>query len=84
MKKHIYKVLFVLCIPVLGMAQTVNQGILTVLPETDISTVESFSNEKDAAVKNDGSFYFYAHFNNDGLYSFDYASQKFVCGISAL
>lgn len=71
MKKHIYKVLFVLCIPVLGMAQTVNQGILTVLPETDISTVESFSNEKDAAVKNDGSFYFYAHFNNDGLYSFD-------------
>lgn len=71
MKKTIFKLLFAMLIPFSGLAQTVNEGILTVLPNTDISTVSSFSNEKNAAVKNDGSFYFYAHFNNEGIYTFD-------------
>lgn len=57
--------------PFMGLAQTVNQGILTVLPDTEVSTIYSFSNEKGAAVTNDGSFYFYSDFNNEGLYSFD-------------
>lgn len=71
MKKFIYNILFVMLIPIMGLAQTVNEGILTVLPNTEVSTVYSFSNEKEAVVKNDGSFYFYAHFNNEGIYTFD-------------
>lgn len=71
MKKTIYKLLFVTIVPVTGVAQTVNEGILTVLPDTEVSTLYSFSNEEDAVVKNDGDFYFYAHFNNEGVYTFD-------------
>ncbi len=55
----------------LGFGQTVNEGIFTILPMTDVSTQYSFINEKEAAVQNDGTFYFYADFTNNGLYTFD-------------
>lgn len=68
--KITYNLLFAMLLPIVGVAQTVNEGILTVLPSTEVSTLYSFSNEKDAMVKNDGDFYFYTHFNNEGIYTF--------------
>lgn len=69
MKKK-YIGLFSLC-GSLGFGQTVNEGVFTVLPKTDVSTIDSFFNEKEAAVQNDGTFYFYSDFTNEGLYTFD-------------
>ncbi|MDM1494880.1 gliding motility-associated C-terminal domain-containing protein [Myroides odoratimimus] len=71
MKKTIYTGLFAMLLPTVGVAQTVNEGILTVLPGTEVSTLYSFSNEEEGMVKNDGDFYFYSHFNNEGIYTFD-------------
>ncbi|MCP1997471.1 gliding motility-associated C-terminal domain-containing protein [Flavobacterium sp. HSC-61S13] len=65
---------YMLCLSLssmLGFGQTVNEGLFSILPTTDVSTVFSFVNEKGATVQNDGGFYFYAHFTNEGLYTFD-------------
>lgn len=70
MRTFIYKMLFVLLIPVVGFGQTVNEGVISVLPNTEISTIDAFFNEKEGFVNNDGSIYFYSHFTNNGLYSF--------------
>ncbi len=65
---------YLLCLSlssVLGFGQTVNEGLFIILPETNVSTVFSFINENGATVQNDGGFYFYSHFTNEGLYTFD-------------
>ncbi|MGB0949122.1 MAG: gliding motility-associated C-terminal domain-containing protein [Marinirhabdus sp.] len=51
-------------------AQTVNTGELHIAPETILSTVSNFDNTPTATVINDGEFYVYADFNNDGTVDF--------------
>ncbi|WJS93767.1 gliding motility-associated C-terminal domain-containing protein [Flavobacterium johnsoniae] len=51
-------------------AQTSNIGDLTVSSNTILSTVESFDNKTTGNFVNDGTFYVYANFNNDGLVAF--------------
>lgn len=64
---------FLICLvlPSFAVAQTVNEGILTVFPDTEVSSLSPFYNEEDGTVWNDGDFYFYSHFKNEGLYTFD-------------
>lgn len=66
-KKIIY---IALSIPVLGSAQTVNTGDLSVSPGTEVSTYFDFRNEASGNVLNDGDFYFYGHYENEGLFSY--------------
>jgi gliding motility-associated-like protein len=51
-------------------AQTVNTGALTILPNTQMSTVSDFNNLFSGDVINDGEFFIYKYFNNDGLVTF--------------
>ncbi|NBL63580.1 T9SS type B sorting domain-containing protein [Flavobacterium sp. NST-5] len=53
-----------------NIAQTTNIGEVTVMPNTIISTVAAFDNQATGTFVNDGEFYVYSHFNNDGLVSF--------------
>ena len=57
-------------LPLLGSAQTVNQGLLIVDPGTEVSTYFDFKNESTGDVLNDGSMHFYGHYNNEGLFSY--------------
>lgn len=54
-------------------AQTVNIGELTILPNTQISSLYDFNNTFSGNVFNDGEFFLYENFNNDGLFTFDSA-----------
>src|SRR5690606_5822744 len=65
-KKIIY---IALSIPVLGSAQTVNTGDLSVSPGTEVSTYFDFKNEASGNVLNDGDCYFYGHYEHEGLFS---------------
>lgn len=60
-------------------AQTSNIGDLIVNSNTILSTVESFDNKTTGSFVNDGTFYIYANFNNDGLVSF---SPNLTTGLS--
>ncbi|MDQ1165974.1 gliding motility-associated C-terminal domain-containing protein [Flavobacterium sp. SORGH_AS_0622] len=51
-------------------SQTSNIGGLTVSSNTILSTIESFDNKTTGDFVNDGTFYVYANFNNDGLVTF--------------
>lgn len=66
-KKIIYSTLL---LPLLGSAQTVNTGDLSVRPGTEVSTYFDFKNETTGNVLNDGDFYFYGHYQNEGLFSY--------------
>ena len=69
MKTHIFcTVLFL--VTLLADAQTVNQGTMAVMPGTVVSTLSDFDNRETGDFVNDGEFYVYAHFNNDGLVTF--------------
>ncbi|WP_083564921.1 gliding motility-associated C-terminal domain-containing protein [Sinomicrobium oceani] len=54
--------------PVSG--QTVNTGTVVIAQGTEVSTMEDFDNKEGATVHNDGTFFVYGNFNNDGLVSF--------------
>lgn len=61
----------VVLLPVTAMkAQTVNEGTMVVMPGTVVSTLFDFDNKPTGDFVNDGEFYVYAHFNNDGLVTF--------------
>jgi len=65
---------------VLGNAQaftetTVNTGDLKVNPGTEVSTYFDFTNEDTGNVLNDGSFYFYGDYRNEGLFSYSINSR---------
>lgn len=65
------KILYIaLSIPVLGTAQTVNTGDMSVRPGTEVSTYFDFKNETSGNVLNDGEIYFYGHYQNEGLFSY--------------
>ncbi|PIF30499.1 gliding motility-associated-like protein [Flavobacterium sp. 9] len=51
-------------------AQTINIGELSVAPNTQLSTLFDFDNKPNGDVLNDGNFYVYANFKNDGLVTF--------------
>ena len=48
------------------MAQMTNTGDLTILPETQIGVVGNFNNTTEGTVMNDGEFFLYSSFNNEG------------------
>lgn len=56
------------------MAQTSNTGILTISPNTIMSTVQLLDNKTTGDIINDGDLYVYSHYNNDGLVSFSSGS----------
>lgn len=47
-----------------------NVGTLSILPNTEVSTYFDFVNQKEGNVLNDGDFYFYSNYHNEGLFSF--------------
>lgn len=49
---------------------TVNQGDLSVVSGTEVSTHMPFINKNTGNVINDGDFYFYDDYHNDGLFSY--------------
>ncbi|MBF4465214.1 gliding motility-associated C-terminal domain-containing protein [Flavobacterium sp. LC2016-12] len=51
-------------------AQTVNVGELSVAPNTQLATVFDFDNKPSGDFLNDGNFYVYSNFKNDGLVTF--------------
>lgn len=73
-QKLFYSAWVIALFPLQGKGQTANAGILTVMPETSLTTAADFLNLKDASVFNDGSIYYQANFDNEGLYTF--SSQK--------
>ncbi|AGA76473.1 gliding motility-associated C-terminal domain-containing protein [Echinicola vietnamensis] len=60
--------LLLLMILAVGMvqAQTVNLGEMTITEGTTVSTLFAFENEATGRLVNDGDFYVYSHFKNDG------------------
>ncbi|MBO9586339.1 MAG: gliding motility-associated C-terminal domain-containing protein [Flavobacterium sp.] len=51
-------------------SQTVNIGELTVAPNTQFSTLSDFENTINGDLLQDGNFYAYANFKNDGLITY--------------
>lgn len=61
---------FVLLLPLLGFAQTINTGTLYVESGTQMSTVQALDNKVSGDLINDGELFIYSHYNNDGLVTF--------------
>ncbi|WP_430614927.1 gliding motility-associated C-terminal domain-containing protein [Flavobacterium sp. JP2137] len=57
-----------------AIAQTVNEGQLVILPQTEISTLLDLQNKESGVIINDGIFYIYQNYHNDGL--FDYSTNR--------
>lgn len=57
-------------------AQTVNTGDLYISEGTIMSTVGAMDNKNSGNLFNDGDFYVYSHYNNDGLVTFSNGSTK--------
>ena len=55
-------------LPFIGSAQTVNEGQLSVRESTEVSTYFDFRNQGTGQVVNDGHFYFYEDYHNDGVF----------------
>src|SRR5690554_4096295 len=73
MKKKVMKktvISITLLLPLLTTAQTVNTGELSVSPGTEVSTYFDFHNRESGRVLNDGYFYFYDDYNNDGIFGY--------------
>ena len=69
MKDYIYiPILFLIACA--AESQTINNGILYVSPETQVSTVAHLNNSSSGKIYNDGQFYIYSHFDNQGEYDF--------------
>nr|WP_315163488.1 gliding motility-associated C-terminal domain-containing protein [uncultured Flavobacterium sp.] len=69
------KSLFILLlVSYIGVAQTVNIGDLYISPGTIMSTLGAMDNKSSGNLFNDGDFYVYSHYNNDGLVSFSSGS----------
>ncbi|MFC6096537.1 gliding motility-associated C-terminal domain-containing protein [Flavobacterium qiangtangense] len=67
---HAFTLTFFLILGQEMLAQTTNMGEVTILPNTVVSTLFPFDNTETGTFVNDGEFYLYSHFNNDGLVSF--------------
>ena len=51
-------------------AQTVNTGVMVIQPGTVVSSYFDFDNRPSGSFLNDGDFYVFKNFNNDGLVTF--------------
>lgn len=65
-------------------AQTSNTGILTISPGTIMSTVGALDNNSTGSIVNDGDFYVYSHYNNDGLVGFTAGSTSGITRMRGL
>lgn len=74
---RIYRNTIILMVCAVGKlnAQTVNTGDLVIMPRTEFSSVESFDNTLTGNFVNDGVFFVYANFNNDGMVTFSQSSK---------
>lgn len=71
MKKRIFICFMILALSCAkAVAQTTNVGEMTILQGTVVSTGFNFSNSVDAKLINDGEFFVFADFNNDGTVDF--------------
>lgn len=61
---------FLLFLPKLVHGQTANTGTMVIMEGTEVSTLGDFDNKESGDLINDGSFYIYGNWNNDGLVSF--------------
>ncbi|MCC9044302.1 gliding motility-associated C-terminal domain-containing protein [Myroides sp. M-43] len=69
MKKKNIGLLILSMVPFVASAQTVNEGVFSVMPGTEMGTIAEFINEKSGDFTNDGTVYFFDNFKNDGIYS---------------
>ncbi len=76
MKIGIKNIIYMVVLLISGLlpAQTVNIGDLYISPATIMSTIGSMDNKSTGSLFNDGDFYIYSHYNNDGLVSFSSGS----------
>lgn len=66
-------------------SQTVNLGDLYISAGTIFSTTASMDNKSTGHLVNDGNFYLYNHYSNDGIVTFNTASKSgvtFLVGVS--
>ncbi|MDQ6531954.1 gliding motility-associated C-terminal domain-containing protein [Flavobacterium sp. LHD-85] len=56
-------------------AQTVNLGDLSIGPDTEFATLFDFDNKAGGDLLNDGSFFAYGNFKNDGLVTYSNLSR---------
>lgn len=59
-----------MCFSTKFSAQTVNIGELSIAPNTLVATLFDFENKPSGDFLNDGNFYVYSNFKNDGLVTF--------------
>src|SRR5690606_12999496 len=59
-----------LFLPGLSFGQTVNTGTMVIMEGTEVSTLYNFDNKQSGDIINDGTFYIYGNWNNDGLVSY--------------
>src|SRR5690606_910215 len=59
-----------LFLPGLSFGQTVNTGTVVIMEGTEVSTLYNFDNKQSGDIINDGTFYIYGNWNNDGLVSY--------------
>ncbi|MDM1348847.1 gliding motility-associated C-terminal domain-containing protein [Myroides marinus] len=69
MKKKNIGLVVLSAVPFVASAQTVNEGIFSVMPGTEMGTVAEFINVESGDFTNDGTVYFFNNFRNDGIYS---------------
>ena len=67
--------IFLLFLSVASVAQTVNIGDLYITEGTIMSTMGAMDNKGSGNLFNDGDFFVYSHYNNDGLVTFSAASK---------
>jgi len=78
MKNIFIALLFTVIMKVDMNAQTVNIGNMTILPGTIFSSKFSFSNSYDGTIVNDGEFFVFSDFNNDGLFFFTDQQNSYI------
>lgn len=73
--KIMNKILGLIIITVLGtvnaFSQVINTGILKVLPETKFSCLSDFKNTATADLNNNGAFFVYAGYHNEGIIRYE-------------
>src|SRR5690606_36863729 len=68
--KLLFVLSFLLLFSELIHSQTVNTGTMVIMEGTEVSTLYNFDNKQSGDLINDGAFYIYGDWNNEGLVSF--------------
>lgn len=64
------------CVALSVKAQTVNNGSLTIRPDTHVITLSDLINKKPGVIVNDGNLYITSNYHNDGLVLFTERLEK--------